>query len=231
MATSTRILAYKAKRKLLGMIGALGFWGGALLLLLDMTTSFPTPARGAYAMWWLLVVALAVVFWVLSRKLPNLELIDLADEYKGELTISLVMQEMSLPVSMATAALEAMSSDDLAGEIQLGKQRVWVFYNMDDDNRLLVKTMQQARAHGGRFTVPVLAQVLGVSLVKARTVLARAEDECYAQRQEPEEDARAEQGAESPQEVWIISLGKMPPVPEDQGSKNPRDAGYSDSWN
>ena len=220
MATSTRIMAYKAKRRLLRTAGALGFWGGALFLLLDMTTPFPTPVRGGYAMWWLLVVAAGGVFWVLSRKLPNLELIDLADVYNGELSIPTVMQELSLPLSMATAALEGMAGDDLAGEIHSGRQRIWVFYGIDDDNRLLVKTIQEARAHGGEFTVPVLAQTLGVSLVKARTVLARAENEGYANKQEPDGDAEQTPDADTAREVWTIPLPKMPPVPEDATARD-----------
>ena len=221
MTTSTRIVAYKAKRRLLRTMGALGFWGGALFLLLDMTTPFPTPVRGGYAMWWLLVVIAGAVFWVLSRKLPNLELIDLADVYNGELSIPTVMQELGLPLSMATAALEGMAADDLAGEIHAGRQRIWVFYGIDADNRLLVKTLQEARAHGGEFTVGVLAQALGVSLVKARTVLARAENEGYANKQAPDPDAAQDPNADPAQDIWTIPLPPMPPVPEDP---TPQDA-------
>ena len=142
MATSARITAYKAKRKLLRMTGAIGFWGGALFLLLDVTTPFPTPARGAYAMWWLLVVAAGAVIWVLSRKLPNLEIIDLAEMHNGELSIPTVMQELSLPPSMAATALEALAGDDLARETQVGKQRIWVFHGIDNDTPPPLKTVQ-----------------------------------------------------------------------------------------
>ena len=131
MATRTRIMAFKARRKLLRMIGAIGFWGGAIFLLLDVTTSFPTPVRGAYATWWLLVVGAGAVIWVLSRKLPTVELIDLAQRHNGRLSIPTVMQELSLPSSMAAAALEGMVSDDLAGETQVDEQRIWTFHGID----------------------------------------------------------------------------------------------------
>ncbi len=146
MSTSTRIIAYKAKRKLLRMIGALGFWGGALLLLLDVTTPFPTPIRGGYAMWWLLVVAGGAVVWVLSRRLPNVELIDLAEMHNGELSIPTVMQEMSLPASMALAALEAIADEDLASEQQVGKQRIWTFPGVDDEDAPSIKTIIENHA-------------------------------------------------------------------------------------
>jgi hypothetical protein len=134
MATSTRIIAFKARRKLLRSIGGLAFWGGAIFLLLDVTTPFPTPVRGAYASWWLLVVAAGAVVWVLSRKLPSLELLDLAEMHNGELSIPTVMQELSLPQSMAAAALEAIAEEDLASEKQSGKQRIWTFHGIDNDN-------------------------------------------------------------------------------------------------
>lgn len=147
MATSARITAYKAKRKLLRMTGAIGFWGGALFLLLDVTTPFPTPVRGAYAMWWLLVVAAGAVIWMLSRKLPNLEIIDLAEMHNGELSIPTVMQDLRLPTSMAAAALDAMVADDLASETQVGKRRIWVFHGIDDNTPPPLKTIQSSHAN------------------------------------------------------------------------------------
>jgi hypothetical protein len=140
-------MAFKAKRKVLRMTGAIGFWGGSLFLLLDVTTPFPTPVRGAYAMWWLLVVALGAVLWILSRRLPNLELIDLAEMHNGELSIPTVMQEMSLPLSMATAALEQIGDDDLADEKQVGKQRIWVFHGVDNDKHPPVNIIPDANAN------------------------------------------------------------------------------------
>jgi hypothetical protein len=134
MATSIRIKAFKARRKLLRTLGGLGFWGGAATLLMDVTTPFPTPVRGAYAMWWLLVVAAGAVVWIVSRKLPSLELIDLAEFHNGELSIPTVMQELSLPQSMAAAALDAMVSDDLASEAQSENQRIWIFPGSDDND-------------------------------------------------------------------------------------------------
>jgi hypothetical protein len=124
-------MAYKARRKLLRAIGAIGFWGGAIFLLLDVTTPFPTPVRGAYATWWLLVVAAGAVLWVLSRRLPTLELIDLAEQHNGQLTIPTVMQDLSLPTSMAIAALEGVVGDELASETQIDKQRVWTFHGIE----------------------------------------------------------------------------------------------------
>jgi len=131
MATRTRIIAFRARRKLLRTIGSAGFWGGAIFLLLDVTTPFPTPVRGAYAIWWLLVVAAGAVVWVLSRRLPALELIDLAEMHEGRLTIPTVMQELGIPLSMAAAALKAMADDDLADETRDDKQRVWTFHGID----------------------------------------------------------------------------------------------------
>jgi hypothetical protein len=147
MATSVRITAFKARRKLLRTTGGLGFWGGVLFLLLDVTTPFPTPVRGAYATWWLLVVAGGAVFWALSRRLPNLELIDLAEMHDGELSIPIVMQKLSLPPSMAAASLEAIVDDDLASEKQVSGQRVWIFPGVEKDTRPPAEIPQENHAN------------------------------------------------------------------------------------
>ncbi len=98
-------------------------------------------------------------------------------------------------------------------------------YGMDDDNRLLVRTMQEARAHGGVFTVPQLAQALGVSLTEARTVLARAENEGYARKEAPDPRADQDPDAQAAGEVvWTIRLPTTPTTPAGRGARPPQDA-------
>lgn len=63
------LIAFKKDRRRKRLVGVVLFWGGLALLVLDMTTTFPTPLQGQYAVWWLLVVALGAGLWMASKRL------------------------------------------------------------------------------------------------------------------------------------------------------------------
>ena len=77
------LVAFKKGRRRKRLCGTIVFWGGLALLILDMMTTFPTPVRGQYAVWWLLVVALGAVLWMTAKRLPLEETIEVAKYCRG----------------------------------------------------------------------------------------------------------------------------------------------------
>ena len=123
------LLQFKRKRARRRVVGALLFWGGLLLLLVDMTTMFPTPIRGQYALWWLVVVAGGVWFWVASKRLPLEETIEIAKEpmYFGELRVTELTGELNISLETAESILQALVRKGYARLEDRGETRVWVF--------------------------------------------------------------------------------------------------------
>jgi len=156
MSTATEI--YKAKRKMQEKISLLAVWGGALFLLVDMSTSFPTPARGAYAMWWLLVIGAGGVGWVQSRKLPVEQAIALADEHGGELTIPTMTMELGLPVTMAEKTLNALCECEQAMAIHTGQRSTWLFFNTNAADSRLVRALEMIQDKGAELVATDLVE-------------------------------------------------------------------------
>jgi len=155
-------------------IGGIGFWGGALFLLIDMCTPFPTPARGAYAMWWLLVIGTAGAGWLFSRRLPVEETLALAEEHGGELTIPVVSRELGLPVGMATRTLEATCECAEAEVVETGRSRTWFFFNTNRGNNRLVRVIELAREPDARITPhELVTRNIARDLTEAEGMLTR----------------------------------------------------------
>ena len=90
------------------LAGIILFWGGLALLVLDMTTSFPTPVRGQYAAWWLPVMAAGTGLWLLAKRLPLEEAIIVAKYCRGELTVTDLTGELNVTIGTAERILEAL---------------------------------------------------------------------------------------------------------------------------
>jgi hypothetical protein len=188
---SATTVAYKAKRKRNEKLGLIGIWGGALMLLVDMSTSFPTPARGALAMWWLLVVGAGCASWVLSRKLPIEESIRLADEHDGELTVPNMTMELGLPVSMADKTLQSLCDCGQAMAIHTGHRSTWFFFNTNAADSRLVRALDMIEKHE---TVPTATEFVDDSIARdldeAEEMLKELAEKGYITDQEvPDSDA------------------------------------------
>jgi hypothetical protein len=120
---------FRRKRALRRVWGGLLFWMGLLMLLADMTSEFPTPVRGAYALWWLILVAFGAYFWVSSRRLPLEETIQLAREpiYFGELRVTELTGELNISLETAERIFGALVRKGYARAEDRGDTRVWVF--------------------------------------------------------------------------------------------------------
>ena len=124
------LTAFKKGRRRKRLCGIALFWGGLALLILDMMTSFPTPIRGQYAVWWVLVVALGAALWMISKRLPLEETIEVAKYCHGELKVTDLTGELNVTLDTAVRILTALARKGYAKIEDRGDTRVWVFPGM-----------------------------------------------------------------------------------------------------
>lgn len=120
---------FRRKRRRQTFWGVLLFWGGLVLLGLDMTTPFPTPTRGAFAALWLPVVAAGAVLYIAGKRLPLEETIRIARkrDYAGELHATDLTCELHCTLDTAERILEALQRKGYARLDTRGEGHVWVF--------------------------------------------------------------------------------------------------------
>ena len=121
------LIAFKKNRRRKRWWGIALFWGGLALLILDMMTTFPTPVRGQYAVWWVLVVALGAVLWMMSKRLPLEETIEVAKYCRGELKVTDLTSELNVTLDTAERILMALARRGYAKIEDRGDTRVWIF--------------------------------------------------------------------------------------------------------
>ena len=92
-----------------------------------MMTTFPTPVRGQYAAWWLLVVALGAALWMTSNRLPLEETIEVAKYCRGELKVTDLTSELNVTLDTAEKILAALTRKGYAKTENRADTRVWVF--------------------------------------------------------------------------------------------------------
>ena len=108
------------------LAGAL-FWGGLGMLMVDMTTSFPTPFRGKFAAVWLIVVVIGAVLWVASKRLPLEQTIEVSKYCHGELRVTDLTAELNVTIETAERILEKLQRKGYARAEDRDGVRVWVF--------------------------------------------------------------------------------------------------------
>lgn len=128
---------FKNRRRRMNKWGMRLFWGGLGFMALDMMTPFPTHLRGAFAVWWVVVIGAGAVLWLLSKKLPTSETLDIAREHQGELRVTDLTSELNVTTGTARKILTRLEEDgyaraevhtDSGGENYL----VWVFPEIRD---------------------------------------------------------------------------------------------------
>jgi hypothetical protein len=127
LSTSSWIAAFKRRRRRQRLIGTALFWIGLALLAVDMTTTFPTPLRGQYATWWLLVAGAGAGLWMHSKRLPLEETIELARQWNGELKVTDVTSELNVTLETAERALAKLVRRGYSRRIDAGDTRVYIF--------------------------------------------------------------------------------------------------------
>ncbi len=121
------MIAFKESRRRKRLCGVVLFWGALAVLILDMMTSFPTPVRGQYAVWWVLVVALGAALWMTSKRLPLEEAIEVSKYCRGELKVTDLTSELNVTLDTAERILAALTRKGYAKIEDRADTRVWVF--------------------------------------------------------------------------------------------------------
>ena len=121
------LIAFKNSRRRKRLYGIVLFWGGLAVLILDMLTSFPTPVRGQYAVWWVLVVALGAALWMTSKRLPLEEAIEVSKYCHGELKVTDLTSELNVTLDTSERILTALGRKGYAKIEDRAGTRVWVF--------------------------------------------------------------------------------------------------------
>jgi len=105
------------------------------LLILDLSTPFPTPVRGQFVLFlWVPILILGMTLYLMSRRLPLRETIRISHKpaYAGELRISDVAIELDVTSSTAEKIMERLEQKGIAKQqIQTDERgttvRLWIF--------------------------------------------------------------------------------------------------------
>lgn len=121
------LIEFKKDRRRKRLSGIVLFWGALAMLILDMLTNFPTPVRGYYAVWWLLVIALGAALWIVAKRLPLEETIEVSKYCRGELKVTDLTSELNVTLDTAERILMSLARKGYANIEDKGDTRVWVF--------------------------------------------------------------------------------------------------------
>lgn len=135
MSVGFSLNEFRRGRRRMRILGKVLFWGGLALVLLDMSTPFPTPMRGQYAVWWLIVVAAGVGFWLSAKRLPLEQTLEVAKYCHGELKVTDLTSELNVTLGTAEKILAALSRKGYARKEDRGETQVWVFPDVKDEIR------------------------------------------------------------------------------------------------
>lgn len=149
------------------------FVGGLLMLLIDWTTPFPTPARGGFTMWWLIVVGWGVWFYIKSTRLPIEETLELASSKRGELTLDDLTREFGISVSIAKKTLDELQRRSLTETSERGNAIVWVFRDHVSRNLPLENVLLQAKNAKGKLTLADVIEQQSITMTEAEVTLAK----------------------------------------------------------
>jgi len=121
------LIQFRKNRRRKRMAGIVLFWGGLAMLVVDMTTNFPTPVHGAYAAWWVLVIVGGAVLWLAAKRLPLEQTIEVSKYCHGELRVTDLTAELNVTIDTAERILQKLERKGYARSEDRGDVRVWVF--------------------------------------------------------------------------------------------------------
>lgn len=121
------LIEFKKQRRIKRLSGILLFWGALAIFILDATTTFPTPIRGKYAVGWLIIVAIGAVLWIISKRLPLEQTIEVSKYCHGELKVTDITSELNVTIGTAERILGALERKGYAKPEDRGDVRVWIF--------------------------------------------------------------------------------------------------------
>lgn len=146
------ITAFAKRIRRRSTIAAGLFFGGALMLVIDFTTKFPTAAKGEFAFVWLFMMAIGGFFYYLSMELPTKEILQLAQDYKGLVTVGEIATGLGINPDLAIRALRHLQQVGMTEpHWQELQKNLWEF--PDYVQLPIAEAIDLARKHGGKLTL------------------------------------------------------------------------------
>lgn len=130
MLSNAVAFEFRRKQSRLNAIGWILFFLGLVLILVDMTTPFPTPVQGQFALLWGIISASGIGVWVYgSKQLPTKEALQIADsdEFLGGLTAAQLSQVLNIAPDRAYLTLVMLVRIDIARIERFKDQEFFVF--------------------------------------------------------------------------------------------------------
>ncbi|MGN6371284.1 MAG: hypothetical protein ACTHN5_23770 [Phycisphaerae bacterium] len=128
------------------------FFGGALMLVVDFTTKIPTAEKGEFAFLWLFLMGLGAFFYYLSMELPTREILQVAKDNNGLITLGELSTALDIKPDLALHALKHLQRLGLAEprweELQ---KNLWQF--PDYTQLPIAATIELARKNGGNISL------------------------------------------------------------------------------
>jgi hypothetical protein len=128
------------------------FFGGALLLVVDFTTKLPTAEKGEFAFVWLFLMGIGGFFYYLSMELPTKEIMQVAKDNNGLVTVGEIATALDIKPDLALHALRHLQCLGIAEprweELQ---KNLWQF--PDYTQLPIADAIDLARKQGGHITL------------------------------------------------------------------------------
>ena len=174
--------SFLKKRKKQRKLGLFLFLASPILFLVDWTTPFPTPIRGAGTVYWIVAWFVGIYIYLQSQRLPVTEAILVAEESNGELTIPSLMNKMGIDQVSAEAILNEVEKQGFARKEKRGGATVWLFADYIEDEQPLERVLVLAKNSGNLLTVADIVDNLNLSIEETEGVLKRLEEKGYCKK-------------------------------------------------
>ena len=170
------------------LLRTIGFWMVPIsigMFIIDWSSPFPTPVRGAGTIWWLFLFGAGAIIYWRSYRLPVDEMILIAPEYDGELNIPTVMQAIRCDQSTAETILKKLVERGVAKKRERAGEDIWVLPSVYA-HRLYEKVLEYGR-RSGKVSPGELSTRFEMSLDEAEKVLLELQNKGYCK---PPEEGR-----------------------------------------
>jgi hypothetical protein len=129
---SFNYLEFQRSRKAKRGWGISLFWSAFILTVIDLTLAFPTPNRGRFIPFALILAGIGAVLYILSKKLPLEEVLLIGSDktkYPDGIMISDLVSELRITTENAEEILTALEKKGFATVKKVKGSRIWTFKN------------------------------------------------------------------------------------------------------
>jgi hypothetical protein len=146
------IAAFSRRIRRRAIAAATLFFGGAFMLVVDFTTRLPTAEKGEFAFVWVFLMAVGGFFYYLSMELPSKEVMQMAEDRKGLLTVGEIATALAINPDLALRTLHHLQRIGVAApRWQELQKNLWEF--PDYIQLPISQAIDLARQQGGRLTL------------------------------------------------------------------------------